>query len=269
MKYLRVNDHDMAYIEVGKGRPLVCVHGTFNDFRCWSPLLGPLSRKHRVIAVSLRHSFPEQWDGRGGKFTIAQHVADVIAFIEALQSGPVDLWGHSRGGHIAFHVAQQRPELLRKLILAEPGGELDASFAEAEGLDASFDRRRVPVAAEMIAGGDIDGGLKSFVESINGQGTWPLIPQSVKQELRDNARTLLGQINDQRQPYRRAEAEAISVPTLFILGEKTQGSLPVVLRALAAAVRESKTVIIANAPHHMIRQEPVGTSNAVLEFLAE
>jgi pimeloyl-ACP methyl ester carboxylesterase len=143
-----------------------------------------------------------------------------------------------------------------------------ASFAEAEGLDVSSDRRRVPVAAEEIAGGDIDGGLKSFVENINGQGTWPLIPQSVKQELRDNARILLGQIKDQRQPYRRAEAEAISLPTLFILGENTQGSLPVVLRALAAAVRGSKTAIIANAPHHMIRQEPVGTSNAVLVFLA-
>src|SRR5437763_190509 len=78
MKYLRVNDHDMAYIEVGNGRPLVCVHGTFNDFRCWSPVLGPLSRKHRVIALSLRHFFPEQWDGRGGKFTIAQHVSDMI-----------------------------------------------------------------------------------------------------------------------------------------------------------------------------------------------
>ena len=184
-----------------------------------------------MIPVSLRHFFPEQWNGRGGKFTISQHGVDGIAFIEALQ----------REGHIAFRVAQERSELLRKLILAEPGGELDASFAEPEGLDVSSDRGRVPVAAEEIAGGDIDGGLKSFVENINGQGTWPLIPQSVKQELRDNARILLGQIKDQRQPYRRAEAEAISLPTLFILGENTQGSLPVVLRALAAAVRASKT----------------------------
>ena len=48
MKSLRVNDYDMAYIEVGSGRPLVCVHGSLNDFRCWSAMLGPLSRKHRV-----------------------------------------------------------------------------------------------------------------------------------------------------------------------------------------------------------------------------
>ena len=88
-----------------------------------------------------------------------------------------------------------------------------------------------------------------------------------KQEYRDNARTLLGQINEQRQPYWHSDAEAISVPALFILGEKTQGALPVVLRALAASVRGWKTTIITNAAHHMIRQEPVGTSAAVLEFL--
>src|SRR5437763_12096703 len=171
MKYLRVNDHDMAYIEVGNGRPLVCVHGTFNDFRCWSPVLGPLSRKHRVIALSLRHFFPEQWDGRGGKFTIAQHVADVIGFIEALQGGPVDLWGHSRGGHIAFRVAQQRPELLRRLILAEPGGELDASLRQAEPIQQTR-TQRVADAVERVAAGDLDGGLKVYIDSLSGDGTW-------------------------------------------------------------------------------------------------
>jgi pimeloyl-ACP methyl ester carboxylesterase len=111
MQHLRVNDHDMAYLEVGGGTPLVCVHGSLCDFRIWSPVLGPLSRQHRVIAVSMRHYFPEHWDGAGPGFTMAQHVADAIAFIEALGEGPVHLMGHSRGGHIAFRVAQHRPDL--------------------------------------------------------------------------------------------------------------------------------------------------------------
>jgi pimeloyl-ACP methyl ester carboxylesterase len=58
------------------------------------------------------------------------------------------------------------------------------------------------------------------------------------------------------------------LPQRFFLGEKTPGPLPVVLRALAATVRTSKTAVIANASHQMIRQEPVGTCAAVLEFLA-
>lgn len=217
---MSVNDYDMAYIEVGQGRPLVCVHGTINDFRFWSAVLGPLSRKHRVIALSLRHYFPEQWDGRGGKFTIAQHVADVIGFIEGLEAGKVDLFGHSRGGHIAFRVAQQRPDLLRKLVLAEPGGTLNSSSPKAENMDMSWERQRNALAAEKIEAGDIDGGLKSLIESINGEGVWAQMPEAVKQEFRDNARTLIGQINEQRQPYRRAEAEAIATPTLLFLARR-------------------------------------------------
>lgn len=48
---------------------------------------------------------PEQWDGMGSDFTIAQHVNDVIGFIEVLGGKPADVMGHSRGGHIAFRVA--------------------------------------------------------------------------------------------------------------------------------------------------------------------
>jgi hypothetical protein len=54
MQTLRVNGYDMAYLEVGQGAPLVCVHGSLCDFRVWSAVLGPLTRKHRVIAVSLQ-----------------------------------------------------------------------------------------------------------------------------------------------------------------------------------------------------------------------
>src|SRR3981189_628918 len=93
MQTLRVNGYDMAYLGVGQGPPLVCVHGSLCDFRVWSSVLGPLSKKHRVIAVSLRHFFPEHWDGRGDTYSIAQHVADVAGFIEKLDTGPVDLMG--------------------------------------------------------------------------------------------------------------------------------------------------------------------------------
>src|SRR5882757_5652683 len=158
MQTLHVNGSDMAYLEVGDGPPLVCVHGSLGDFRTWSPVLGPLSKQHRVIAVSLRHFFPEHWDGVGDTYSIAQHVADVIGFIEKLDAGPVDLMGHSRGGHISFRVAQRRPDLLRKLILAEPGGELDAT------LDAEFKpgpsplAARIAASAAIIAKGDADAG---------------------------------------------------------------------------------------------------------------
>jgi pimeloyl-ACP methyl ester carboxylesterase len=94
----------------------------------------------------------------------------VIAFIEKLDTGPVDLVGHSRGGHISFRVAQQRPDLLRRLILAEPGGELDATLDPAFKPGPSPLAARIAATAEKIAAGDIDGGLMLFMDALEGPG---------------------------------------------------------------------------------------------------
>ncbi len=157
MQTLPVNGYDLAYLEVGQGRPLVCVHGTLGDFRTWSAVFGPLSKTRRVISVSLRHFFPEHWDGVGDDYLMSQHVSDVIAFIEKLDAGPVDLMGHSRGGHVAFRIAEQRPQLLRKLVLAEPGGELELVARSGGGAVGAFrwpsrqsQRRRHRGCAEAV-----------------------------------------------------------------------------------------------------------------------
>ncbi len=269
MQSLPVNGYDMAYLDIGRGPPLVCVHGSLCDFRIWSAVLGPLTRKHRMIAVSLRHFFPEHWDGVGDTYSIAQHVEDMIGFIEKLDAGPVDLMGHSRGGHISFRVAQRRPDLLRKLILAEPGGELDATLDPAARPGAPSPlAARFAASAEKIADGDIDGGLAFFMDALEGPGAWARLPATPKQLLRDNAMTLIGQVRDKRPPFSKADAEAIRTPTLFIGGGKTKGLLPQVLHTLAAHVAGAKTAMIPNTTHPMFEQAPRRFCEIVLEFLA-
>jgi pimeloyl-ACP methyl ester carboxylesterase len=273
MQTIRVNGYDMAYLEVGKGQdgspPLVCVHGTLGDFRTWYAVLGPLSKKHRVISVSLRHFFPEHWDGVGNDYRMAQHVSDVIAFIEQLSPKPVDLMGHSRGGHIAFRVAQQRPDLLRKAILAEPGGDLDATLdpAATPGAPSALGAR-VLKSVEKVRSGDIEGALENFVDGIDGEGAWRRLPAAAKQQLRDNVFTLLGQAHEARKPYSKADALAIRTPTLLIGGADTTGSLSVMWRVLSQHIAGAKTAVIPNARHWMFEQDPEGYSRTVTEFLA-
>src|SRR6201992_2544447 len=200
MQTLSVAGYEMAYLEVGSGRPLICVHGTLGDFRTWSAVIGPLSKSHRVISVSLRHFFPEHWDGTGDDYRIAQHVSDIITFIEQIDPKPIDLMGHSRGGHIAFRVAQQRPDLLRRLILAEPGGEIDATLDPEYKGGPSPLLARCTVSADKIAAGDIEGGLEYFVDTLEGAGHWQRLPQLMKQGLRDNATTLIGHVRGKWPP---------------------------------------------------------------------
>jgi esterase len=269
MQTLRVNDYDMAYLDVGQGHPLVCVHGTLGDFRTWYAVLGPLSRKHRVIAVSLRHFFPEHWDGVGNDYRMAKHVSDTIAFIEQISPKPVDLMGHSRGGHIAFRVAQQRPDLLRKVILAEPGGDLDGSLDPAftPGVPSPQSARTL-LSVTKVREGDIDGALQNFVDGIDGEHAWRRLPAAAKQQLRDNITTLLGQLHEARKPYSLADMLEIKTPALLIGGADTTGSLANNWQVMAKHIAGVKTAEIPGAHHWMFEQDPAGFCRAVTGFLA-
>jgi len=195
----------------------------------------------------------------------------VIAFIEQIEPRPVDLMGHSRGGHIGFRVAEQRPDLLRKLVLAEPGGALDASLSQpgAPPPPPMPLAITMPMVLRSIRGGDTDGAQKAFVDAIDGDGAWARMPAAAKQQLRDNIFTLLGQASENRKPFTKAQAESIRTPMLFIGGGNTTGSLAMVHRVLARHFASSQTVMIDGAKHWMFDEAPQRYCKAVIEFLAK
>ena len=73
--------------------------------------------------------------------------------------------------------------------------------------------------------GDIDGALALFVERIDGDGAWARLPAAPKQQLRDNIYTLIGQVGENRKPFRKAKRRSIKTPTLLIGGGDTKGAL--------------------------------------------
>jgi esterase len=273
MPSMTVNGFDLSYAEAGPpgGPALLLVHGTLGDQRSFAAQMEPLAAGgHQVMALSMRHCWPGRWPDSGGDFTIDTHVADVAAFARALDRGPVRLLGHSRGGHIAFRVAERHPDLLRALVLAEPGGELDESLggtprpAGTPGKQAGA----FAEAASMIAAGDTEGGLRRVAEHTGGPGAWERRPEARKAISRDNARTLLGQIHERRAPYARAAAQAIRTPTLLLGGANTQPQFTAILNALEGVMPDTRRVTIPNATHGLTFEQPAAFNAAVLEFLA-
>lgn len=268
MPSLRVNGTELHYAEAGAGgQKLVMVHGTLGDQRSFAAQMDPLAAAgFQVMALSLRHCWPGTWPAEGGDFRIDTHVADVAAFIQALGQGPVALLGHSRGGHIALRVAERHPALLRALILAEPGGELDASLGGKPGAQAqasAFTR-----AAELVAMGDEEGGLEVVAEHTGGPGAWERRPEHRKAISRANARTLLGQRHEERRAYARASAAAIRTPTLFLQGAHTRPSFVANVEALSGAIAGSREVVIPNATHGLPYENPKDFNAAVVGFLS-
>lgn len=266
VKSLQVNGYPLAYVERGTGPTVLLVHGAGNDYRTWAPQMDPLSSRFRVVAMSLRHYYPEPWKGEG-EFSLVLHARDVAAFIDALGAGPVALVGWSRGGAVAMETAKLRPDLVRRLVLVDPA--LFALLPQPPG-PADEDRRikRARASLEYFKRGDIDGGLEYFVDDIAGPGTWEQMPEAQRELRRQNAWTIVGQVGD-AETVTCADVSRLATPVLLMEGEQSPQLFKRVLSAIQQCLPAAKRVTIAEAGHSMHQMNPAGFNAELLRFLAE
>jgi len=115
------NGLSFAYVEEGSGPPVILVHGSVSDYREWAKQMTPLARRYRVIAYSRRYHWPNPPAGADADASPDQQVEDLAAIINALGAAPAHVAGYSFGGAVALRLALRHPELVRSLILVEPG----------------------------------------------------------------------------------------------------------------------------------------------------
>ena len=266
IKTIEVNGYDMAYREAGSGIPLVLLHMHPADYRSWDSQVPDFSKEYRTIAVSLRHYYPEKWNGVGDDFSVAQHASDIAAMIKKLNLGKVHLLGHSRGGPIALTVASLYPEFIRTLILPEPNMEpLMPETPEKQKRMAEAKARGESVRANLAAG-DIEKAAREWLTSVG--GAWEKIPARAKQNLLDNVGTLTD--IGERGKFTCADIQKFNFPILLLNGEKS----PKLFGEFIATMRQCNpnipaTVIVPNAGHSMNRENPEFFNKVVLDFLSK
>jgi len=193
-QFVDIDGQRFTYVEAGTDAPaLLLVHGSTSDYRSWQHQVRPFAARFRTIAVSLRHCYPEQWDGIGDDFTVERHAEDLAAFIDRRRLGAIHVAGHSRGGCVALALALRRPELVRTLVLADPGA-LDGLLPDtSEGTRMA--RETAQMFAQLranLANADHETAAREFVDALNGPGTWnrrtPEQRQLVLDKHRDRSR---------------------------------------------------------------------------------
>ena len=269
IKSFKVNGYPIAYRENGSGTPLILVHGSLNDYRYWNAQIAVFGAQYRTIAVSLRHYFPEPWNGRGEDFSIQQHADDLAEFIRTLNLGRAHLLGHSRGGAVVLNVAARHPEVIRTLILVDTSGveALLPDTPEARRLAAETQRLVDQLAADL-KNGDREAALRAYVDGVAGPGRWEHIRPDDKSVLFDNAATA---INPEARLSLSCDAiRKFRFPILPLTGEKSPKRYGEMLRAMRACLPEGigEPIIIPNASHGMNRENPQAFNAAVLGFLS-
>ena len=98
------------------GTPVLLLHGVPETSTCWAALAPRLATGRRVLAPDL--------PGLGGStytgpYDVASLVEQLAALVEAeVPGGRVDVVGHDWGGALALGLAGARPDLVRRLVVA-------------------------------------------------------------------------------------------------------------------------------------------------------
>ncbi|GAA1850017.1 alpha/beta fold hydrolase [Actinomadura bangladeshensis] len=97
----------IAFEVVGRGRPLVLLHGFYGDRTTWhqSGHVAALADDHRLVLIDARGHGESDAPHDPDSYRIDRQVDDVIAVLDALGIDQAALWGASMGGTIGLHLA--------------------------------------------------------------------------------------------------------------------------------------------------------------------
>ncbi|WGR68829.1 MULTISPECIES: alpha/beta hydrolase [unclassified Bradyrhizobium] len=269
IKWEAVNGYPMAYRDAGSGTPIVLVHGSINDYRTWNAQFNVFSETHRVIAVSLRHFYPERWDGVGTDFSIEQHADDVAALIEKLNLGKVHLVGHSRGGAVVIEVAKSHPEVIRTLVLPDASIEMPMPETTEAKEAAGSTKKLVGTLQTNLKTGDPVKAAEVFVDMANAApGTWLKLSEPVKEMILANIYTGLG---DKGRPLTSCDdLKKFDFPVLLMTGDKSPKKFELFYREMRKCKDDlPQTIVIPNAGHAMQRNNPEAFNKVTLAFVSQ
>ncbi len=247
----------IAFRREGAGRPLLLVHGTTADHRSWAQVTPLLAADCTVYALDRR--------GRGESgdetdYSLKREAEDIAAVVEGI-GGPVCLLGHSYGALCSLEAALLTGQV-GQLILYEPGLAGDIPLyppgvpERMQGLvDAGdLETAMLVLFREVVRMPDHE--LEEYRQSPLWADRLPLartIPREMAAEL--------------AYVFDPARFAALRVPALLLQGGDSPPALKQATARVAAALPDSRVVVLPGQGHIAYRTAPELFAREVLRFL--
>jgi pimeloyl-ACP methyl ester carboxylesterase len=184
---------ELHYVELGKGEPVVFIHGGLTDYSMWNDHLGAFAKDYRAIAYSRRYNYPNENRIRPGHSAVVE-AEDIALFIRKLELDRVHVVGYSYGAYTGLLLGIRHPELVRTLTLAEPPVMCwledlpDDRRKQGKALRAdAMERCWKPVKMAFTKNNAV-GALRIFVDYIRGNGTYDSLRLAARKRGLLNAR---------------------------------------------------------------------------------
>jgi pimeloyl-ACP methyl ester carboxylesterase len=267
---ITANGVDLPYIGKGSGTPVVFVHGSLNDFRSWMMQLNVFAERYRAITYSRRYHYPHKTTNGAARNSIIQHREDLAALFRGLGAAPVHLVGSSYGAYTSLMVVAKYPELVRSLVLGEP----PALPLLGDEPDGPMDRQMqvIGMAGALFDRGDAEGAIRTFIDSVIGNGAFDRMPAPVRGMMLDNAPQMNLETHTSVEDYMGYISceilQTVQTPTLLLTGEISPKLFWQITDVLERCLPNRERTMIPAASHGMHAMNPTAYNQIVLDFLA-
>jgi pimeloyl-ACP methyl ester carboxylesterase len=255
----------------GKGPAAVLLHGYGETGDMWAPLAANLARDHTVIVPDLRGM---GWSSRpAGGYDKKTQGRDIAGLLDALKIGKTDLVTHDIGNMVGYALAAQYPDRITRFVLMDaplPGiGPWDEIIRNHALWHFSF---QGPDAERLVAGRE-----RIYLDRFWNE--FSADPKNFSEASRQHYARLYARPGAMHAGFNQFAAfdqdaldnkafvakGKLTMPVLAMGGEKSFGpTMAVVMRAAATDVSE---LVIPNAGHWLMEEQPVATIAGVRAFL--
>jgi len=262
-----VSDARISYYTRGSGKPLILINGFGMTMQDWDPLLlEKLSQNHTLILFDDRGVGNSTGDI--SHLTESQMADDTIGLMDALRIQKADILGWSFGSFTAQIIAEQHPNRIDHLILVATAPDVNHMIfgsnlnnTALNNVDADWNSGFVPLMFAKNAN------AQAYLTRLATAITTGEAPHDTPESAA--VRTAQEQTwADQNQEQSRYDKlPSITSPTLIIAGDKDTVVLPANDTLVANRIPNAKLVIIPNAGHAVLFEDPKQFSETVEEFL--
>lgn len=259
--FAEVNDTRLCYEIVGRGHPLVLIHGFSLNTRMWDDQLEVFAKRFKVIRYDVRGFGKSALPMVGKEYS---HTKDLKALLEQLGIDYAYVMGLSMGGGIALNFTLEYPEATKALILVDASiygfrdwskfwNELDESIskeAKENGVEAAKEVwKSCPLFKPAFEKPNVALRLTQMISDYSG---WHFVNTDPLCSL---------------DPPAMERLQEIKVPTLIIVGERDEQDFHRIADILSKKIQNSQRITLRGAGHMPNMETPREFNEAVSSFL--